>query len=165
MQVYVHLCKITTDWKEILKEKFLEIFNEKISDDDIIKNEFGKPMSNKTYFSISHSKDLLAIAFSKEIEIGIDIQICKLKTDAKKFANKILTQVEMQEITDFSEKTLIKYWTRKESAFKLNGNEKTFNPNQIETNIYHFFEKEIEFNNEVYYLSIASKSNCNFIFI
>ena len=42
----------------------------------------------------------------------------------------------MQEITDFSEKTLIKYWTRKESAFKLNGNEKTFNPNQIETNIY-----------------------------
>lgn len=165
MQVYVHLCKITTDWKEILKEKFFEIFNEKISDEDIIKNEFGKPISGKTYFSISHSKDLLAIAFSKEIEIGIDIQICKLKTDAKKFANKILTPNEMQEINDFSAKTLIKYWARKESAFKLNGNEKTFNPNQIETKMHCYFEKEIEFDNKFYYLSIASKCKCNFIFI
>ena len=51
-----------------------------ISNYEIAKNKNGKPYlkDNKVYFNISHKKDMIAIAVSKN-EIGFDILIIKKK--------------------------------------------------------------------------------------
>ena len=164
-KVYVYVCENNQRWQDVFMNIYLKVFGEKLQERDIQKNEFGKPICNSCFFSISHSKKLLALAFSKDIKIGIDIQISKLHTNPNKFIEKILTDEEKKTISQISKDNLIKYWTKKESIFKLNGNEKTFNPNKIQTDNYFFFEKEIHYDSDVYYLTIASKNQFNFIFI
>ena len=82
------------------------------SDDDIIINPSGKPEFKKggIYFSISHSKNLVAACFDEK-PCGIDIEFMK-KRNLGKISKYYGQKFETQE--DF-----YKFWTKNEAEYKL----------------------------------------------
>ncbi len=96
------------------------------------KNDNGKWEGSGAYFSLSHTDGYVAVAVSNQA-VGVDIE---LPARAKKLplsslAQKVLTE---EELANFSgdENELLRYWTQKESIFKVK-DKKTFIPNQIIT--------------------------------
>lgn len=59
----------------LLYDKFYAVFNQKLSGVEFLKS--GKPICKTAYISISHSDSLVAIAFSKDTETAIDIELIK----------------------------------------------------------------------------------------
>lgn len=91
-------------------------------------NNYGKPYlagEDNIYFNISHSGKYLAIAISKENEVGIDIQIYK-NTDKIYYAmNSVFTYEEKQFVlNEVEEEQIFKFtyiWSRKEAFCKCIG--------------------------------------------
>lgn len=85
----------------------------------LLHNENGKPFLKNisTHISISHSENLLCIAYSDKFDVGIDIQFWKnalIRTTEKFLSN------EEQKMLDVKDKnTLLKSWTTKEAAYKI----------------------------------------------
>ncbi len=77
-----------------------------------------KPLSKQTFFSISHSGDIVLMAICKDSEIGIDIEY---KSDAKgsSVKNYICSPEELDHIKDDND--FYKIWTSKESLLKCVG--------------------------------------------
>jgi 4'-phosphopantetheinyl transferase len=84
-------------------------------------NKYEKPLIKGVYFNISHSKDRVLCAISKNIAIGIDIEVeGRVKiSDLRSF----FTEGEWTDImsADDKKKRLYQYWTRKESILKAIG--------------------------------------------
>lgn len=80
-------------------------------------NSNGAPRltNNSKYISISHTKELAAIAIS-DIQIGIDIEFDE--RDASKVVKHFLTEKECNKVGNNKEEAL-RLWTVKEAAFKL----------------------------------------------
>lgn len=80
-----------------------------------------KPFLNDVNFNISHTEGLVVCAFSKEIEIGIDIEKIESK-DLNNF-DSFFTKNEWESINSSSDSLLSFYrlWVKKESAIKLLG--------------------------------------------
>ncbi|MBQ7450570.1 hypothetical protein IJS77_04065 [bacterium] len=88
-------------------------------DDEIILNQSGKPQfkNNGIYFSISHTKGLVAVCFD-ETPCGIDIEFMKernLKEVSKYYG------IKFDNIEKF-----YKFWTKQEAVYKLNDDVKDF---------------------------------------
>lgn len=85
----------------------------------LLHNENGKPFLKNisTHISISHSGNLLCIAYSDKFDVGIDIQFWNnalIRTTEKFLSN------EEQKMLDVKDKnTLLKSWTTKEAAYKI----------------------------------------------
>ena len=85
----------------------------------LLHNENGKPFLKNisTHISISHSENLLCIAYSDKFDVGIDIQFWNnalIRTTEKFLSN------EEQKMLDVKDKnTLLKSWTTKEAAYKI----------------------------------------------
>ena len=92
-----------------------------IKDANIVKNENGKPylveQDVPLFFSISHTKDWLFIAFSQS-NIGIDAEYLDRKVIYQPILKKFSLdeQKEMQTTTDF-----LHHWTAKECTIKWLG--------------------------------------------
>ena len=117
--------------RESLASELLLMFALKKTKTDYEKCEFSFKGQGKPYiknykdfsYNISHSDGLVAFAYSKK-EVGCDIEKIR-ETDVDKL-KRILSEDEIKtldEITDKREKQKVffKFWTKKESLAKLNG--------------------------------------------
>lgn len=85
---------------------------------EILRTEHGKPyVDGETYFSVTHTKNRLYIAFSDQ-EIGLDAESLS-RTPCYESIIKKFTTAEQAEI-DCAE-TFLKHWVAKESAVKYLG--------------------------------------------
>lgn len=76
-------------------------------------NEFGKPISEKTYFNISHSKGVV-VFIKDDVPIGIDIELIRpIKEDLEDFISSKEEREYIKNDTNFFE-----IWTNKESLMK-----------------------------------------------
>ena len=112
-------------WK-LLEKAIHEIYDLNISDVNFNKTLTGKWVSDKFYFSISHTGDIVAIAISLN-PIGVDVEGVENKKFSEKFRHKVLTENELLGNTDLS-----LAWTKKEAIFKRD-NLEVFVPNKIDT--------------------------------
>jgi 4'-phosphopantetheinyl transferase len=81
------------------------------------KTELGKPhITNfKSHFSISHSRDKIAIIFSLDTEVGIDIEHCQDKIF--RVRPKFINHDDFESENSVENTTLI--WSAKESIYKF----------------------------------------------
>jgi len=98
-----------------LKNIFLQYFNLKLTEKDIIKSKTGKPFlkNSNLFFNISHTDNFLIIAVS-DCETGIDVECLNRKVS---FA--VAEKYFKDEYNNVNE--LIKLWTIKESLLKFFG--------------------------------------------
>ena len=116
---YTNKCNYPSS-EEAVKYLLKEYFG--IANAEIVKNENGKPYLVQQndlplFFSISHTKDWLFIAFSRN-NIGIDAECMDRKVDYQPIVKKfsLNEQKEIQTTPDF-----LHHWTAKESAIKWLG--------------------------------------------
>lgn len=92
--------------------------------------QYGKPtaiipgQSYSLHFNISHSQDLLTLAFSRS-PVGVDVEFVKPDFDIDSIANTVMSKNELEEFYSISiEKRVHAFyqlWTRKEALVKLLG--------------------------------------------
>ena len=112
------------DLFEINKFKVLETKKEKAVSRILIRkhvgdyyvNEFGKPLSDKTFFNVSHSKGVIVFVLGNS-PIGIDIE--KLRPMNRDLIDYISSKEEKEYITN--DISFYGVWTNKESLAKANG--------------------------------------------
>jgi len=101
-----------------------EFTSKKATQLKLSKTENGKPYfenASELKFNISHSKDMIAVAFSNN-EIGIDIE--KLRKCNTKIANRYFAKAEIDYIncSVFNKnKRFFEIWTKKEAFLKKSG--------------------------------------------
>ena len=96
-------------------------------------NEFGKPHFQKQQrlkFNLSHSGDVIVIGFTRDYELGVDVEYIKPDSDFLKLAQNFFsrTEIEYLENQDSIElaKAFFRCWTRKESFIKAEGSGLSF---------------------------------------
>lgn len=94
----------------------------------IFYTEKGKPVLNSSqslYFNLSHSQGHLAMIFSKEPGVGIDIELRKRSIPFKKIANRFFHPNEARLLSTLEGEALrsrfFRYWTLKEAYAKAIG--------------------------------------------
>lgn len=95
-----------------------------IGNEEIIKNEHGKPFlkSNNAFISVSHCEGYAVCIVSKEYNVGVDIE--PMRTKVIRLTSKFLSAKERSFINKEVEvKHLITCWAMKEAAFKWYGRE------------------------------------------
>ena len=118
----------------------------------LTKTENGKPQYPGFCFSLSHSKELCAVALSDE-DIGIDIEEEISKERKSRITKRILHENESPD-ADVTE-----LWTKKEAIFKLTGG-KTFIPSETDTTAYNTDTRELSHKGKRYVVSVASHNKC-----
>jgi len=104
--------------KEFVATRFLR--TELVGLKHINYDSVGAPFINDSDFiSISHSKNIVGIAISKEFKIGLDIEYAQSKINAIK--HKFLHESELESFDCNSEIELTKIWTAKEVLYKIAG--------------------------------------------
>lgn len=88
-------------------------------DTEIVRSPNGKPVFGRDdmHLSVSHSGGLVAVAWS-DMPVGVDLQRI---VPMGNIADRILSPKERDMMTDRSDRSLVRVWTRKESYVKLTG--------------------------------------------
>lgn len=76
----------------------------------------GKPTIGDGFISISHSQNLVAICYSKEFDIGIDLEYFSEKL--ARIKERFINPLELQIINSSSINDLALLWSCKEAAYK-----------------------------------------------
>lgn len=120
-------------WK-LLEYAIAHSFHFSACDIDFYRNENGKWQCNDCFFSLSHTKEAVAVAVSA-IPVGIDLESTERRISPQ-ISEKILTATEKQAFSCLSAEKqsdfLLAKWCSKESLFKA-GNETVFLPDRLET--------------------------------
>ena len=110
-------------WK-LLEFAIYKTFALRLEEINVQKNKNGKWVSDKCFFSISHTSGLVVVAVGDK-EVGVDVEnldvFSKRFSDGKhfeEFTNYILSDGEPSPKNILE---LAKLWTKKESAFKVSG--------------------------------------------
>ena len=123
------------------------------------KGENGKWSCKDFEFSISHSREALAVAVSDRA-VGVDVERIRVK-NSERLSNYILTPCERDEYAliceEKREEWLIEKWCQKESIFKSQ-NKESFKPSEIETEKFFSCVKAFELKNERYILAVAASN-------
>jgi len=83
-------------------------------------DEVGAPFVNQEgYISISHTKNLVGFALSKEFKIGFDLE--KIQDKILKVKHKFISKKEEENFNMYSKVELTKIWSSKETLYKLSG--------------------------------------------
>ena len=109
----------------VVKNELSQQYNIPIEKIKLLRTERSKPYAKDIplNFSISHSDDMLAVAFS-ENNVGIDIEIIKpLRTDIR---NRLCTESDFEFLSsaNYDDERLLRFykiWTAKEAYFKMLG--------------------------------------------
>ena len=109
--------------KIIVKKVAAKTLNANISDITIDYGDFGKPFLRNYpnfHFNITHSKNVVAVAFSNS-PVGIDVE--KISTKKEKVAKRYFSLKENEYINQSANPDFAFYeiWTKKEAYFKRNG--------------------------------------------
>ena len=144
-------------WK-LLSVSLNHLFGLDIKQFNIRKKSSGKWVSKDIYFSLSHSKNVVAVAISCE-PVGVDLQaIVDLRG---KLENRALTKKEKQEFNLLQEEQkqeyLITKWAQKESVFKMQ-NKLVFKPSKIQTSNYSFINHSFTVGDKNYVLCVSGKN-------
>ena len=91
----------------LLASKVTSVFGENLTNIDFLPS--GKPVSDNLYISLSHSDTAVAIAFSKDAEVGVDIELIKQNYPEK--VARFLGNVQSVE-------AFYKLWTEREAVIK-----------------------------------------------
>jgi len=121
---------------------------------EIKTNSFGKPYTDNFYFNISHSNQKILVAIS-DSEIGVDLQKVNCNQNLK-VARKFLTEEENKNI---DVETFFKFFTMKESYFKMTGKGLPLSPVSFKSFEKCFFET-LKFDS--YFISVCSRSSAEF---
>lgn len=103
----------------------------------------GKPYSiddSSLYFNMSHSGELAVIAFSRDSEVGIDIEQIRSLPDLDEMISRNFTAGEIKFINSRSEEKkhrFFRFWTVKESYLKAIGEGMRLTPDSVEFSIEH----------------------------
>ncbi|MBU2945685.1 4'-phosphopantetheinyl transferase family protein [Zobellia uliginosa] len=91
-------------------------------------NDYGKPdynLETSIKFNVSHSGELIVLAFVKNRAVGIDVEKIKTDFDALKLAENFFSFKEIEMLNDVPKNDVYKAfyccWTRKESFIKAKG--------------------------------------------
>lgn len=118
-----------------LEKGMLHTFDRALETLKFHKSENGKWGCDGYFFSLSHTKDAVAVAVSNS-PVGVDIEDAdafgeKYAEVSERFCEKALTKKELSQGTVNDGEAFLRLWTRKESIFKRRGNG-AFLPNEIE---------------------------------
>ena len=104
-------------------------------------NEFGKPFvsgdsdGNNLFFNLSHSDNIAVFIFSKNWNVGIDVERVKELADMESVVNLCFSESEKKwfgKIQSAKKKEIFyKIWTSKEAYIKAIGKGLSFSPNRI----------------------------------
>ena len=116
------------------------------------KNQKPKFKHSNLNFSISYSKNIIAIALSKKYIIGVDIEFLEPSTVSPKVASEFMNDKELTTFLQMNKNNRNRYfyevWTTKESLLKAKGNGLSVNPKAVDNtlgNILYFKEYVINF--------------------
>lgn len=141
---------------KLLKEKY-EIYDE-------VQEENGKPYiyGNSIFFSISHSANLIALAFDKK-SIGIDVELIK-----KRKFDDILNYFNISVEKPIAEDEFFQIWTTYEAEFK-SGTKKNLKNFKYKNfmcaisfegeELFNFYELKISINNFDFLSEFSLKNN------
>jgi len=91
----------------------------------IDEEEFGKPVlrGRAVEFNASHSGDLIALAFSTETPVGIDVECRRQLTDTLALARRYFSADEVSIVERAADRgdTFFAIWTAKEAIVKASG--------------------------------------------
>jgi len=114
----------------VLSGNFLKI---KLDEVHFRYGEFGKPSfatNTNLKFNVSHSEDMIVIAFAEDVEIGVDVEFIKTDFDSLKLAESFFSKNEIISLKAQSKEELarafFRCWTRKESFIKAEGSGLSF---------------------------------------
>lgn len=83
-------------------------------------DEVGAPYINREgYISISHTKNLVGFAFSKDFKVGLDLE--KIQDKITTIKHKFISEKEKLIFDTSSSTELTKIWSSKETLYKLSG--------------------------------------------
>ena len=144
-------------WK-LLEYALNRSFGYKIDTMEFVKTKYGKWTTPSCFFSISHSKNAVAVAVSRK-EIGVDVEI--INGAKEEFLKKVLTKAEMKEAGSVSPLEMTAYlvgkWTEKESIFKTL-NSGAFRPSKLAVAEHLVLTKKVIGDGEEYSLSVATEN-------
>jgi 4'-phosphopantetheinyl transferase len=90
--------------------------------------EKGKPRLEGDcgiFFNISHSKDLAVMAFSCEVEMGVDVEHVRRMPDMRQIAERFFSRGEAGELSslppEWQQEAFFRCWSRKEALLKATG--------------------------------------------
>jgi len=106
---------------------------------DFIYDSYGKPKVENISFNISHSRDLALFAFTKNFDVGVDMEFVKKDFAGDNIARRFFSKYEMQTLLKLpiAEHTsaFFNCWTRKEAFIKAIGKGLSFPLNKFDVNI------------------------------
>ena len=120
---------------------------------DFAKNESGKWVCDKCYFSLSHTDGAVAVALS-DSSVGVDIEV--LSDRALKVAKKVFSAEELDAFCDDDILYTTKLWTMKESIFKTL-DERVFSPQSISAFEHETKTRDVTVAGKKYVVSVAGK--------
>lgn len=127
---------------------------------DLSKDKRGKPILKDYFVSFSHTTSLVCVAISKQ-NIGVDIELIKEHKALDPLKTHILSQNESAQ----SSNEILAIWTQKEAIYKLDDSIEKYIPSKINVNDYKTKTARILYNQQEFFISVASKSvtNVNFL--
>ena len=85
----------------------------------------GKVTTEGMQLSVSHSGDLIAVAFHPRTAVGVDVELVDPAIDADSLASVSLAESEAEQLATIEPteraRAFTKYWTRKEAVVKATG--------------------------------------------
>lgn len=120
---------------------------------EVVFTESGKPHFKNSFilFSLSHSHDICAIAIS-DAPVGVDVEIVKSSYNPYLIERSLCENEKAVFDGDFT-----RLWSRKEAVAKMTGEGITGYPNYIDTTRYEFYEEQIEFAGQKYWLVVTAR--------
>lgn len=103
--------------KEVRDEHIVSTYLKKKYIGDFYLDKNSKPVSDKSFFNISHSKGGIVLVCNENYPIGIDIE--KIRKVDESLIKYISSKEELEYIKD--EETFFNVWTNKEAILKADG--------------------------------------------
>lgn len=125
--------------RSILRKLLSKYLSIKPNEIVIKQTKLGKPyvvnFGNQIYFNISHSQEYVLYGFSREAEIGVDIEFIDPKIEAELISNHFFSPGEIETISNASPENraevFFRHWTIKEAYIKLVGKGLTYPLDQV----------------------------------
>jgi 4'-phosphopantetheinyl transferase len=119
-----------------LLANYLSMASEKIN---FVYDSYGKPRVENINFNISHSQDLALFAFTKNFDVGIDIEFVKKDFIGNDIARRFFSEYEIQALLKLPiaerKSAFFNCWTRKEAFIKAIGKGLSFPLNKFDVDI------------------------------
>lgn len=120
----------------LLEYAVKDAYGKKLCDFVFEKTSDGKWVSDKFYFSLSHSKNVVTVAVS-DCPIGVDVESIDnfsvaTERNKDKFLKKICSEDEYEKYKNAPISLLTALWTQKESTYKMEGRGPCLFKNDIE---------------------------------